>query len=119
MPDTKFSFPFKINTFVSHTEINYPIPWTATVVPGVHEVSVKLTYDGQRVTTWNGTVNITGTAKQGLENALRQSKVGAPAPARSSNSLFVVAIALAVALACVVGAVTLRRRRRKTPSLAA
>jgi hypothetical protein len=119
VPDTKFSFPFKINTFVSHTEINYAIPWTATIVPGVHEVSVKLTYDGRRVTTWDGTVNITGTAKQGLERALRDARVGPPAPSHSSSSALVAAIALAVALACVVGAVMLRRRRRReTPSLA-
>ena len=116
--DTKLDYPFKINTFVSHTAIGYQVPWTKAIVAGDHAVSVRLTYDG-RVTTWNGTVSVTGAVKAGLEHALRESKVGVPVRAHSSSSarsLFVVGLAAEVAL--VVGAVVLRRRRRKTPALA-
>jgi MYXO-CTERM domain-containing protein len=116
--DTKLDYPFKINTFVSHTAIGYQVPWTKSIVAGDHAVSVRLTYDG-RVTTWNGTVSVTGAVKAGLEHALRESTVGVPVRVHSSSSassLFVVGLAAAAAL--VVGAVVLRRRRRKTPALA-
>jgi LPXTG-motif cell wall-anchored protein len=114
--DTRLDYPFTINTFVSHTAIGYQVPWTKSVVPGDHQVSVRLRYDG-RVTTWNGTVSVTGAVKSGLEHALRESRVGVPAHSGSSNTALLAAVALAVALACVVGAVVLRRRRRKTPAL--
>jgi len=113
--DTRLDFPFTINTFVSHTAIGYQVPWTKTVVPGDHQVSVRLRYDG-RVTTWNGTVSVTGAVKSGLEKALRDSRVGVPAHSASSNSALLVAVAVALALACAIGAVALRRRRN-TPAL--
>ena len=65
---------------MSHTAITYRVPWTRTVVPGDHHVSVKLTYDGDRVTTWNGTIAIAGALQRQLQQALHDTKVGAPAP---------------------------------------
>ena len=91
------------------------MPWTRTVVPGDHHVSVRLTYDG-RVTTWNGTVSIAGALKNQLERALHQSEPGAPAPPskrlRGACSSWP---GSRLALAFVAGAVLLRRRR---PALA-
>ena len=116
--DTNTNFPFTIETFVSHTSITYRVPWTRTVVPGDHNVSVRLTYDG-RVTTWNGTISIAGALQNQLERALHQTEPHAPGtvvdaarrarcswPAPGSRRSRV-----------VVGAVALRRRRR-APALA-
>jgi hypothetical protein len=114
--DTNTNVPFNIGTFVSHTTINYRVPWTRTVVAGTHTVSVKLSYDG-RVTTWNGTVSIAGAFKSSLERALRQTEPGAPSPPTTRSwSPFEIAGG-AAALGCVAGAVVLRRRRREVPAL--
>jgi hypothetical protein len=116
--DTKLNFPFKIDTFVSHTSITYRIPWTRTVVPGDHQVSVKLTYDNGRVTTWNGTVAIAGTLQRKLQKDLHDTTVGSPKPAPARSLTPFLGAALLGALACVGGAVALRRRRRRDPALA-
>ena len=85
--DTKLNFPFKIDTFVSHTAINYRVPWTRTVVPGDHQVSVRLTYDGGRVTTWNGTITIAGALQRQLQKSLqRDGRAAARGPASSHSS---------------------------------
>ena len=104
---------------MSHTSITYRVPWTRTVVPGDHNVSVRLTYDG-RVTTWNGTISIAGALQNQLERALHQTEPHAPAPssAAGSSSTLLVAGAGIAAPAFVVGAVALRRRRRRAPALA-
>jgi hypothetical protein len=115
--DTKLDFPFNIDTFVSHTAITFRVPWTRTVVPGTHPVSIKLTYDGNRVTTWNGSVVIGGTLQRHLQQSLHDNQVGAPAPARDWSHLLLVAGILAV-LACAAGAVWFRRRSRQAPVLA-
>ena len=75
--DTNTNLAFSIGTFVSHTSITYRVPWTRTVVPGDHNVSVRLTYDG-RVTTWNGTISIAGALQNKLERALHQTSPHAP-----------------------------------------
>ena len=116
--DTKLNFPFQIDTFVSHTSITYRVPWTRTVVPGDHDVSVKLTYDNGRVTTWNGTIAIAGTLQRQLQKDLHDTTVGAPKPASSHSLTPFLAIALLGALVCIGGAVALRRRRRQDPALA-
>ena len=79
--DTNTNVPFTIGTFVSHTSITYRVPWTRTVVPGDHNVSVRLKYDG-RVTTWNGTVSIAGALQHNLERALHETEPSAPTPPR-------------------------------------
>jgi hypothetical protein len=115
--DTKLNFPFQIDTFVSHTAINFRVPWTQTVVPGDHQVSVRLTYDGDRVTTWNGTITIAGSLQKQLQKSLQETTVAAkPASSRSYTPLL--GGVLLLALACVVGAVALRRRRGRDPLLA-
>lgn len=111
--DTNTNVAFTIGTFVSRTAISYRVPWTRTVVPGDHNVSVKLDYDG-RVTTWNGTVSIAGNLKNNLERALHQTEPGAPtAPSTTRWWNPLVVAGAAAALACVVGAAVLRRRRRQ------
>jgi|SRR4051812_26313217 hypothetical protein len=116
--DTQLNYPFKIDTFVSHTAITYRVPWTRTVVPGNHDVSIKLTYDDGRVTTWNGTVAIGGSLQRQLTKDLRDNTVGAAKPA-SSHSLSPLLIAAVVgAFVCIGGAVLMRRRRRRDPLLA-
>jgi hypothetical protein len=115
--DTKTNIPFTIGTFVSHTSITYRVPWTRTVVPGDHHVSVRLNYDG-RVTTWNGTVTIAGALKSQLERALHESDPGAPAPKPAHSSTLLLAVGLVAALAMIGGALMLRRRRGQGPALA-
>jgi hypothetical protein len=109
--DTNTNVPFTIGTFVSHTSINYRVPWTPTVVPGTHNVSVRLSYDG-RVTTWNGTVSIAGALKNNLERALHQTEPGAPTPSTTRSMSPLEVAGAAAAVACVAGAVVLRRRRQ-------
>jgi hypothetical protein len=116
--DTNLNFPFKIDTFVSNTSINYRVPWTRTVVPGDHDVSVKLTYDGDRVTTWNGTVAIAGALQKQLQQDLAENTVTAPKPAPSRSFTPMLGVVLLAALVCGGGAVALRRRRRQDPVLA-
>ena len=116
--DTNLDFPFAIDTFVSHTAITYRVPWTRTVVPGSHQVSVKLTYDNGRVTTWNGTITIAGTLQRQLAKNLRDTAVGAT-PTHSASSLPLFGGVLLAALVCISGALALRRRRRHDPVLAA
>ena len=111
--DTKLNFPFKINTFVSHTAIGYRVPWTETVVPGDHDVSVRLNYDG-RVTTWNGTVSITGAVKSGLEHALHETHAASPRPRRARGARCSIGGLVVAAHLRAPGAVLLRRRRRDT-----
>jgi hypothetical protein len=115
--DTKLNFPFKIDTFVSHTTIGYRVPWTRTVVPGEHQVSVRLTYDGDRVSTWNGTIVIAGALQKQLQKSLRATTVAAK-PASSHSYLPLLGVVLALALACVGGAAAMRLRRRRNPVLA-
>jgi hypothetical protein len=112
--DTKLNFPFTIDTFVSNTAIAYRVPWTRTVVPGEHQVSVKLTYDGHRVTTWNGSITIAGSLQRQLQKDLHETKVGAAAPARDSSRLLLLGGLIAV-LVCAAGAILLRRRARRAP----
>jgi hypothetical protein len=112
--DTKLDFPFKIDTFVSHTAITFRVPWTRTVVPGSHRVSVKLTYAGNRVTTWNGTVVIAGTLERQLQQDLHDTQVVAR-PAAHQSSPLVPVLGLLALLACIAGAVWLRRRAPGAP----
>jgi len=112
--DTKLDFPFNIDTFVSNTAITFRVPWTRTVVPGTHDVSVKLTYDGNRITTYNGTLVIAGALQRQLQRALHDTEVGAPTPARDWSKLLLLGGILAV-LACGAGATWIRRRTRRVP----
>jgi hypothetical protein len=116
--DTKLNYPFRIDTFVSHTAITLRVPWTRTVVPGSHDVSVKLTYANGRVTTWNGNVAIAGTLQRQLSKTLRDNTVGVTKASSSSHSLSpLVIVAIVGALVCIGGAIAMRRRRRD-PALA-
>jgi hypothetical protein len=115
--DTKLNYPFAIDTFVSHTAITLRVPWTRAVVPGNHDVSIKLTYANGRVTTWNGTVAIAGSLQRQLTKTLHDNTVGAT-KASSAQALSPMLLVAAIgALACIGGAVALRRRRRD-PALA-
>ena len=114
--DTNLDFPFKIDTFVSHTSINYRVPWTRSVVAGTHRVSVKLTYDGGRVTTWNGSIVIAGALQRKLQQTLHDNTPGVPAPRHAWSLLGLVLGVLAI-LACVAGAIGFRRRSRREPAL--
>jgi hypothetical protein len=116
--DTKLNFPFQIDTFVSHTSITYRVPWTRTVVPGNHDVSVKLTYDNGRVTTWNGTIAIAGTLQRKLQQDLHDTAVGSPKVASSHSPTPFLVLAAVGALGCLGGAVAMRRRSRRDAVLA-
>jgi hypothetical protein len=106
--DTNTDYSFKVDTFVSHTAIVYPMAWTKTVVPGTHHVQVDLTYEGGKRTSWTGTVDIAGAAQNQLESALRNVTI------RNHGSGVSVFLILAVALFVILAgaAVVMRRRSR-------
>jgi hypothetical protein len=106
--DTKTDFDFKIDTFVSHTAIVYPMQWTKSVVPGSHHVQVDLEYEGGRRTTWNGTVDIAGSTKSRLQNDLHNLEI------RPEDGLDpTLLVAGLIALGFIGGAIALRRRSRR------
>jgi LPXTG-motif cell wall-anchored protein len=106
--DTDYSF--RIDTFVSHTAIVYPMRWTKAVVPGVHHIQVDLTYDGNHRTTWSGTVDIAGDLQHQLESSLAQVR-----PHAGSSMPFWLVLAGLAGIALVGGAAYLRRRGRRPP----
>jgi MYXO-CTERM domain-containing protein len=106
--DTNTDFSFRIETFVAHSAIVYPVRWTKTVVPGTHHVEVDLTYEGGRRTSWTGTVVIAGDAQSKLQSALQNVTVRG----HGSSGVPVVLIAAALFVVLVAGALFMRRRRR-------
>jgi len=108
--DTNTDVSFKIDTFVAHSAIVYPVRWTKAVVPGTHHVEVDLTYEGGRRTSWSGTVVIAGDAQSKLQSALQNVTV------RKHTSANVLPFLLVGALFVVlVGAAIVMRRRRRAP----
>ena len=108
--DTNTDFSFKIDTFVSHTAIVYPMQWTKTVVPGAHHVEVDLTYEGGRRTSWNGDVVIAGSAQNNLESALRNVTVH-----HHGSGPGLLALLLGGVFVFLVAAAVLMRRRSRRP----
>jgi hypothetical protein len=106
--DTNTDHSFRIDTFVSHTSIVYPMQWTKRVVPGLHHIQVDLTYEGGRRTSWSGTINIAGDLQHQLEDSLRNVQVRS----HHSSVLWLVLAGLAVA-ALIGGAIRMRRRGRR------
>ncbi|MCU1464770.1 MAG: hypothetical protein JWM72_698 [Actinomycetia bacterium] len=106
--DTNTDFSFRIDTFVAHTAIVFPMRWTKTVVPGSHHVEVDLTYEGGRRTSWSGTVVIAGDAQSKLQSALQNLTVRG----HGSSGVPVVLIAAALVVVLVAAALVMRRRRR-------
>ena len=107
--DTNTDFSFKIDTFVAHTAIVYPMQWTKTVVPGTHHVEVDLTYEDGRRTSWNGDVVIAGSAQNNLESALRNVTVRH----HGSGPGLMVLLLGGVCVFLVAAAVLMRRRSRR------
>ncbi len=106
--DTNTDYSFRIDTFVSHTSIVYPMQWTKQVVAGLHHIQVDLTYEGGRRTSWSGTVNIAGDLKDQLENSLRNVQVRP----HHSSPLWLAVLGLVLA-GLIGGAVRMRRRGRR------
>jgi hypothetical protein len=106
--DTNTDFSFRIDTFVDHTAIVYPMPWTKVVVPGSHHVEVDLSYEGGRRTSWSGSVLIAGDTQNKLESALQNVTIRRPGS--NDNLLYILGAALFVVL--LAAAIMMRRRRR-------
>jgi hypothetical protein len=111
VPDTKFQHSFDIDTFVPNTEIHYPVLWTKEVVPGSHRVSVQLTYDDDRVTTWNGTIEIAGETQAQLQRDLENRR---PSSSSFDWGRLIVLAGIAIALACALAAFSIHRRERRS-----
>ncbi len=106
--DTNTRRDFSINTFVSHTTIKLPIAWTKNVVPGVHEVTLRLQDQNGRVVTWTGTVDVSGALGASLQKTLSAAK-GAKLAHHGGTSLKWLALILVPF--CIAAAVHLHRRR--------
>jgi hypothetical protein len=111
VPGTNFQHDFDIDTFVPQTEIALPVNWTDDVVAGTHDVSVRLTYEDERTTSWNGTIDIVGETQARLERELRNEK----SVSSGVNVLQILLVAgLVAALACAGAAIWLHRRESRS-----
>jgi hypothetical protein len=77
---------------------------------------VRLTYDGGRVTTWNGTVVIAGQLQRKLQKDLHSTELRAAPAKRAASPSPLLLVGLLAAVICAGGAIWLRRRR---PTVAA
>lgn len=109
VPSTDLAVDFDIDTFVSHTDIDFQVPWTKSVKAGRHAVSAQLRYaDGQTV-NWNGTVDINAGLADQLQNDLDQFTV----PSDDGFPIaMIVAVGLLVTGLLLGGAFWMRRRRQ-------
>jgi hypothetical protein len=110
--DTNTRATFTINTFVPGTNVDLAVPWSKTVVPGHHDVTVRLLYDGGRVTTWSGSFDIGSALQQQLEQQLH---VASATPASKGSGLPAGWIALGLIVVTAAIALHLRRRRSHPP----
>jgi hypothetical protein len=106
---TETDFTFPVDTFVPGTAIVFSMPWTKTVEAGTHNVQVDLEYDDGRRVSWNGDIELAGSALTRLEDELRNITV----PPKDEGIDPLVVVAGIVGVAFVGGAVTLRRRARR------
>ncbi len=108
--DTNLDTSFKIDTFVSGTTIQYRVPWTDAIVPGVHAVKVRLNYGNGKITTWNGEIAIRGALQAKIAKQLKNTTV---VPRSRRVSPLWIALAVLLALALFGGAFWVRRRRKR------
>ncbi len=106
--DTNTRRDFKIATFVSHTSIKLALAWTKNVVPGVHQVTLRLQDQTGRVVNWTGSVDVTGAAGASLERTLAAAK---DAKLHHGGGTSLQWLALLLVPVCIAAAVHLRRRR--------
>ena len=113
VPDTNTRLDFPVNTFVPHTSIKLPLAWTKDVVPGVHQVSLRLQDQNGRIFTWTGSVDVSGAVGAALERTLSAAKgahLGKHNNGKGSSSSLQW-LALLLIPICIAAAVHLHRRR--------
>jgi hypothetical protein len=108
VPDTNTRDNFSIDTFVSHTSIEYGVPWTKNIVPGTHTVTIRLVDQTGRIVTWSGAVDVSGAVGSSLQHTLAAAK-GAHLQHHGGTSP--TWIAWLIVPICIAGAVHLHRRR--------
>ena len=86
------------------------MPWTKTVVSGLHHVQVDLQYEDGKRTSWNGDINIAGDLQSRLQDALNNVTVR---PGGSSGISPWVIVAIVLGILFIAGAILLRRRSRR------
>ncbi|MDZ4824908.1 MAG: DUF916 domain-containing protein [Actinomycetota bacterium] len=106
---------FDIDTFVSHTKIDYRVVWTDEVIVGNHDVAVQLEYGDDLRVSWNGTIEITAAMKGRLDKELADLTIGGGGG--SSLPIPLLVAGLVATAICIGGAVGLRRRRSARPNL--
>jgi hypothetical protein len=106
--DTNTRRDFDIKTFVSHTTAKLAMAWTKDVVPGVHQVTLRLQDQSGRVVTWTGPVDVSGSIATSLEHTLAAAK---NAKLHHSSGTSMKWLALLVVPVCIAAAVHLHRRR--------
>ncbi len=52
--------PIVMGTFVTGTEVTYPVEWPGAVTPGSYPVAVELGYGDGKQATYHGTIEISG-----------------------------------------------------------
>lgn len=61
--------PIKMETFVTGTEVVYPVKWPGQPAPGKYKVEVRLAYAPKKVATYSGAILVDAVAKFGAEAA--------------------------------------------------
>ena len=114
VPDTNTRLDFPVNTFVPHTSIKLPLAWTKDVVPGVHQVSLRLQDQNGRIFTWTGSVDVSGAVGAALERTLSAAKgahLGKNNNHKAGSGSSLQWLALLLIPICIAAAVHLHRRR--------
>ena len=109
VPSTDLSTDFDIDTFVSHTQIDFRVPWTKNVKAGRHAVSAQLRYGDGKTVNWNGTVDINAGMADQLQNDLDQFTV----PSDDGFPIALIVVAGLLITGLLLGGAFLMRRRRQ------
>jgi hypothetical protein len=111
--------PIELGTFVTGTEITYPIPWPEAPRAGDYAVAVELNYADNKVAHYNGTLNVSANAPAARPEAseVKQPAVAPqlapfPIPLWIFTVIIVLLALIAVLLILVVAAMVRGERHR-------
>ena len=108
--------PIQLGTFLTGTDVTYPVAWPGVPLGGEYGVEVELNYATDKVARYSGTLNVSDNAPVAapLPGEEAQQPVAAPAPAPEPSFLqpWMLILVGGLLLAVVILLVVLMRGRR-------